>query len=851
MHPWFLRKATKVKYFSLPLDTITDLGVIDLSDLAAVNRTRVILAFDPETDQEVSNRVEEIEKIKVRGKFFVINDKVLLYENQSIFVNGMVNHVKNLKVGDQLIGLRGVKVPITSIQKVTGTHYFFKLKVSGNHGYFINGLLMHNASRFWVGGTGNWSPSDTTHWAATTGGAGGQSVPTSSDDVTFNLNSNEATDAAYTFTIATGAANCNNLDISFTGTTKVTWAGSQALNIFGNLNLSGGTGQITRTYTGAITFSAVATGKTVTMNSVTLASASTFNGVGGGWTLQDNFTSTQASGITLTNGTLNTNGKTVTVPSFASNNANTRTLTLGASPINLTNAWTFTDPTGLTFNVNTSVITVTSATAHTFAGGGLTYNSVIFNGIGRSSVTGINSFANLTRTGTAAKTDSISFAANQTITTLFTINGQSTINRVLVESSTKGTARTLTSASNAFTNLDFQDMTAAGAGSWSLAAISGLSGDCGGNTGITFTTPVLQHWLNASSSSWSTAANWTSRVPLPQDNVVMDKAFGVSQTVTMDMPRMGASVDWTGATWTTALTWTMGVSSSLFGSLTMINGLTLGMTSTPTLTFEGRGSYTFTSNALSFLYHITIDSVASVGTVTLGGNLTVGPLVNLTVTSGLFTVSASNFVISTGTMVVGASGTFTMGTATMLVTGVGGTVWSVTAAATINPSTSTIKITDTTNGLVTFAGGGQTYNNIWYARGASTGINRLSGSNTFNDFKTDGTEAHSFEFTQGTTTTVTTFTVSGSSGKLVTINSASSSTLTHALNKAGGGIISRTFLNIQHSVAGPGNWYAGLNSTDNQGVATAGSGWIFNVPPIPSDITQAPPNQAINRAATF
>jgi hypothetical protein len=42
------------------------------------------------------------------------------------------------------------------------------------------------AARFWVGGTGTWDASTTTHWSATTGGAGGASVPGSSDDVTFD-----------------------------------------------------------------------------------------------------------------------------------------------------------------------------------------------------------------------------------------------------------------------------------------------------------------------------------------------------------------------------------------------------------------------------------------------------------------------------------------------------------------------------------------------------------------------------------------------------------------------------------------------------------------------------------------
>lgn len=43
------------------------------------------------------------------------------------------------------------------------------------------------ANRYWIGGTGNWS--DTTHWSATSGGEYGASVPTSKDDVFFDVNS--------------------------------------------------------------------------------------------------------------------------------------------------------------------------------------------------------------------------------------------------------------------------------------------------------------------------------------------------------------------------------------------------------------------------------------------------------------------------------------------------------------------------------------------------------------------------------------------------------------------------------------------------------------------------------------
>jgi hypothetical protein len=45
------------------------------------------------------------------------------------------------------------------------------------------------ANRFWVGGTGTWDSTNTANWSTTSGGAGGASVPTSADFVTFNASS--------------------------------------------------------------------------------------------------------------------------------------------------------------------------------------------------------------------------------------------------------------------------------------------------------------------------------------------------------------------------------------------------------------------------------------------------------------------------------------------------------------------------------------------------------------------------------------------------------------------------------------------------------------------------------------
>ncbi len=120
-------------------------------------------------------------------------------------------------------------------------------------------------------------------------------------------------------------------------------------------------------------------------------------------------------------------------------------------------------------------------------------------------------------------------------------------------------------------------MNGAGAGSWNLSAITGNSGDCGGNSNITFTTPVTTDWQ--SGATWSTAT-WSSRVPLPQDTATFTTA-GVA-TITQDMPRIG-SVDF--STTSGNKTWTTSTAASVFGSIDLTNLHTL-TASTQAYVFE-------------------------------------------------------------------------------------------------------------------------------------------------------------------------------------------------------------------------------------------------------------------------
>lgn len=138
------------------------------------------------------------------------------------------------------------------------------------------------ASRFWVGGTGTWDASDTTHWAATSNGAGGQSVPGSSDTVTFDAMSGGGTvtvNTTVTVQQITMGAFTGTLDFSANNNNVTLSSGSNGLSNSGTgtrtLNLGNGTWTLQATSGNSWDFSTI-TNLTFNANSSTIL----FSGVG-------------------------------------------------------------------------------------------------------------------------------------------------------------------------------------------------------------------------------------------------------------------------------------------------------------------------------------------------------------------------------------------------------------------------------------------------------------------------------------------------------------------------------------------------------------------------------------------
>lgn len=324
------------------------------------------------------------------------------------------------------------------------------------------------ANRYWVGGTANWDGTAGTKWALTSGGAGGQAVPTSADDVFFDGNS-----GANTVTISAGNTGAKSITCTgFTGTL----AGTAAITVSGSVTLVAG---MTVTYSGALTLNATAT---LTSAGKTLGSL-IVNGSGITVTLGDALL--LSSTITITQGTFDTANFNLTADGLLSNNSNTRTITLGSSTVTLVlhiNLWNTSTTTGLTFTSNTCTVSTTSNLSKTFNGGGFNFNGMTLNqgGSGALTITGSNTFGALSN---SVQPTTFTFTAGTT-TTVTTWSVSGTPGKLVTIGSATAASHTLSKSSGTVNAsfLSISNSTATGGATWN--AIDSTDG--GNNSGWLF-----------------------------------------------------------------------------------------------------------------------------------------------------------------------------------------------------------------------------------------------------------------------------------------------------------------------------------------------------------------------------
>ena len=403
---------------------------------------------------------------------------------------------------------------------------------NGAAGSTLSGVILTAApaavTRYWVGGAGTWDTTTTTHWSATSGGAGGASVPTSADAVIFNASSGTA---PYTITffpaagtvLRTGSFNTVTLTagaVSF-GTTlgagtwiahgSITFGTSVDFSLFqADLVLSGNTKNVL-----------TPNGNGIYGGPIGIE----INATGGSWSLGSTLIITANGSLIVTNGSFDTGANyNISITGsggITSSNSNARTISFGTSTV-ATGSGSITFggatpllgnvPDNLNFSVGIGQTITLPAGANPFYGGNKTFYNVTWTGpspiYGTNTFLGNVSFSSSVTAGTPG-ISTVTLYANQTIRRfIYATKDFAGARRLLLASDTLGVQRTITLLApvigysfngGPWNDIDFRDIAIAG------YPVSGdRMGDCRNNTVPTSYTSGGTIFLD---SNWPVSVN--------------------------------------------------------------------------------------------------------------------------------------------------------------------------------------------------------------------------------------------------------------------------------------------------------------------------------------------------------
>ena len=248
------------------------------------------------------------------------------------------------------------------------------IDLGNNPGWAINEL--GNRTLYWVGGAGDWG--DPAHWSLSSGGLGGQCVPTLRDDVIFDLNSFTAQGQEVTGQLLNGYY-CHN----------ITWEENLPDPVF-NLNrlYCHGSAIFSPDMTNQLSYFHLSGSGAQTVLHNGQAFQNVYVDGDGSYTFLDEL---EAFQFLLRSGTLNTNDQMLTLGRLEMENENTAfQLNLGSSRIiiiepttvGFIESYSLTAPYGAntTIDPGNSLILLTHPNAGAYLSGGLQFHNVIFSG---------------------------------------------------------------------------------------------------------------------------------------------------------------------------------------------------------------------------------------------------------------------------------------------------------------------------------------------------------------------------------------------------------------------------------------------------------------------------------------
>ena len=261
---------------------------------------------------------------------------------------------------------------------------------------------------------------------------------------------------------------------------------------------------------------------------------------------------------------------------------------------------------------------------------------------------------------------------------------------------------------------------------------------------------------------------------------------------------------------------------SIYGDYTLSSTATI-TAGANTTTFSGTsGTKTIDTKGKTLDFPINFNGAGSVWQFSVGllqGSTRLTTLTNGTIDLNGITYTCGSFAIAAGVK------NLTFNGGTLIIPAVTTTAFNNAQPAnfTTTAGTGTGKISMTGATAKTFVGGGSTYNCTLEQAGA--GALTITGSNTFNDI-TNTVQPVSVLFTAATTNTFSNFSLSGTSGNLVTIGSVTAAS--HKLSKASG-VVDVSYCSIKDSNAtGGASWQSyTINGNVDAGNNT---GWNFTAP---------------------